>query len=84
MSRKLRNRTLTVLATALFALFLNWAPGNLNGYMLRILNLIAINAILGLSLNLRLLVVCHCYREKSNTIRIISARKATKPEARQY
>lgn len=40
--------------------------------------------LLGLSLNLRLLVVCHCYREKGNTIRIISARKATKPEARQY
>lgn len=40
--------------------------------------------LLGLSLNLRLLVVCHCYREKNNTIRIISARKATKPEARQY
>ena len=40
--------------------------------------------LLGLSLNLRLLVVCHCYREKNNTIRIFSARKATKPEARQY
>ena len=40
--------------------------------------------LLGLSLNLRLLVVCHCYREANNTIRIISARKATKPEARQY
>lgn len=40
--------------------------------------------LLGLSLNLRLLVVCHCYRENNNTIRIISARKATKPEARQY
>ncbi|MFO1507197.1 MAG: BrnT family toxin [Lysobacterales bacterium] len=40
--------------------------------------------LIGLSLNLRLLVVCHCYREANNTIRIISARKATKPEARQY
>lgn len=40
--------------------------------------------LLGLSLNLRLLVVCHCYREKNNAIRIISARKATKPEARHY
>lgn len=40
--------------------------------------------LLGLSLNLKLLVVCHCYREKNNVIRIISARKATKPEAHQY
>jgi len=40
--------------------------------------------LLGLSLNLKLLVVCHCYREKNNSIRIISARKATKPESRQY
>ena len=38
--------------------------------------------LLGLSLNLRLLVVCHCYREANNTIRIISARKATKPGKR--
>ncbi|NLL37829.1 MAG: branched-chain amino acid ABC transporter permease [Fretibacterium sp.] len=52
MSRKIRNGTLTLLALALFACFLNWAPSNLNGYVLRILNLIAINAILGLSLNL--------------------------------
>lgn len=40
--------------------------------------------ILGLSLNLRLLVVCHCYRKKNNAIRIISARKATKPESCKY
>ena len=40
--------------------------------------------LLGLSIKLRLLVVCHCYREQNNTIRIISARKATKPESRQY
>lgn len=40
--------------------------------------------LLGLSLHLRLLVVCHCYREQNNSIRIISARKATKPESRQY
>ena len=40
--------------------------------------------LIGLSLHLRLLVVCHCYREHNNAIRIISARKATKPESRQY
>lgn len=40
--------------------------------------------LIGLSLKLRLLVVCHCYRERSGTIRIISARRATKPETRQY
>ena len=31
-----------------------------------------------------LLVVCHCYRVAETVIRIISARKATKNEARQY
>jgi uncharacterized protein len=40
--------------------------------------------LLGLSTKLRLLVVCHCYRTKSNTIRIISARKATAIESQQY
>lgn len=40
--------------------------------------------LLGLSLRLRLLVVCHCYRERDNSIRIISARRATKPESRHY
>ncbi|MFM8454763.1 MAG: BrnT family toxin [Gammaproteobacteria bacterium] len=30
------------------------------------------------------LVVCHCYRENDSVIRIISARKATKKEAKQY
>jgi uncharacterized DUF497 family protein len=40
--------------------------------------------ILGISLNVKLLVVCHCYRENEKSIRIISARKATKPEAKQY
>ena len=39
--------------------------------------------ILGLSTNLHLLVVCHCYKD-NDTIRIISARKATKNEAKQY
>lgn len=40
--------------------------------------------LLGLSRALRLLVVCHCYREDDNVIRIISARKATTAESRFY
>jgi len=40
--------------------------------------------LLGLSTTLRLLVVCHCYRAEDEVIRIISARKATKPEAAAY
>ena len=40
--------------------------------------------ILGLSKMLHLLVVCHCYRENDEIIRIISARKATKYESKQY
>jgi len=40
--------------------------------------------LLGFSNNAKLLVVCHCYRQSDTIIRIISARKATKNEARQY
>lgn len=40
--------------------------------------------ILGLSTALRLLIVCHCYRQKEEIIRIISARKATKNETKYY
>jgi uncharacterized DUF497 family protein len=40
--------------------------------------------LLGLSIQLRLLLVCHCYRAGHNVIRIISARKADKSERRQY
>lgn len=40
--------------------------------------------ILGFSHAANLLIVCHCYRDADTTIRIISARKATKNEARQY
>ena len=40
--------------------------------------------ILGLSKKANLLVVCHCYRASETVIRIISARKATKSEAKQY
>lgn len=39
---------------------------------------------LGLSAALRTLVVCHCYREAEDVIRIISARKATRPERVEY
>lgn len=39
---------------------------------------------LGLSAKLRLLLVCHCVRESDSIIRIISARKATKKEAKHY
>ena len=49
---RVRNLILTIIAVILFALFLNKAPELLNGYWQRILNLIAINAILALSLNL--------------------------------
>jgi uncharacterized DUF497 family protein len=40
--------------------------------------------ILGLSKFLNVLVVCHCYRENDEIIRIISARKATTKEQKQY
>jgi len=40
--------------------------------------------ILGMSKLLRLLVVCHCYKEDDSIIRIISARKATKNETKDY
>lgn len=39
---------------------------------------------LGLSIRANLLVVCHCCRDSETVIRIISARKATKTETRQY
>jgi uncharacterized DUF497 family protein len=40
--------------------------------------------LLGLSAGLRVLVVVHCYRVPEDTIWLISARKATPPERRQY
>lgn len=40
--------------------------------------------LLGLSTSLRVLVVCHCYRQDESTVRIISARKADREEQRQY
>jgi uncharacterized DUF497 family protein len=39
---------------------------------------------LGMSAKLRILVVCHCFRLNDSAIRIISARKALKREARSY
>ena len=40
--------------------------------------------LLGLSSEMKLLLVCHCYRSEDAVIRIISARKATKSEAKHY
>lgn len=40
--------------------------------------------LLGFSAKLRLLVVAHAYRKDETEIRIISARKATRNERRQY
>ncbi|MDO9051598.1 MAG: BrnT family toxin [Methylotenera sp.] len=39
---------------------------------------------LGFSDEARLLIVCHCERSQGSTIRIISARKATKNEGKYY
>ena len=40
--------------------------------------------LLGLSAASRILIVCHCYRESDEIIRIISARKADRLERREY
>ena len=40
--------------------------------------------LLGLSMVSRVLVVCHCYREGDQVIRLISARKADRHERNQY
>lgn len=40
--------------------------------------------LLGLSKDLKLLLVCHCFKESESLIRIISARKATKKESKHY
>jgi uncharacterized DUF497 family protein len=40
--------------------------------------------LLGLSTKLRVLVVCHCFRESELVIRIISARRADQSECRAY
>ena len=40
--------------------------------------------LLGISFKLKILVVCHCFRENESVIRIISARKADKDEEYEY
>jgi hypothetical protein len=40
--------------------------------------------LLGMSARLRILTVCHCYRENDDVIRLISARKANRLERRAY
>lgn len=40
--------------------------------------------LLGLSIRLRLLVVCHCCRTGQSVVRIISARRATVRESQSY
>ena len=40
--------------------------------------------LLGISFKLRTLVVCHCFRESENVVRIISARKADRNEKHEY
>ncbi len=40
--------------------------------------------LLGRSIHSRILMVCHCYRESDEVIRIISARRATKTETKFY
>jgi uncharacterized DUF497 family protein len=40
--------------------------------------------LIGLSFSLKILTVVHCYWDDENSIRIISARKSTKNEEKQY
>ena len=40
--------------------------------------------LLGISKQSNLLMVCHCYRENDDIIRLISARKANKQESKKY
>ncbi|MBQ9868845.1 MAG: BrnT family toxin [Ruminococcus sp.] len=40
--------------------------------------------IMGMLKSSKICIVSHCYRDKENVIRIISAREATKPEKRFY
>ena len=40
--------------------------------------------LLGVSSSLKVMLVCHCYREEGNVVRIISARKASTHESKQY
>ena len=40
--------------------------------------------LLGMSQKMNILIICHCYKERDEVIRIISARKATKAESNNY
>jgi uncharacterized DUF497 family protein len=40
--------------------------------------------LLGMSFKLRVLIVCHCFRESEEVVRLISARKADKTEQKEY
>jgi len=40
--------------------------------------------LLGISFKLRVVVVCHCFRENDTVVRIISARKADGDEENEY
>ena len=42
------------------------------------------NLLIGMSRKLKILTVCHCYRDKDETIRLISSGKATWTEAELY
>ena len=44
----------------------------------------SIFVLIGFSYKFNLLVVCRCYRQNESIIRIISARKATKQERKEY
>ncbi len=40
--------------------------------------------LLGMSFKLRVLIVCHCFRESETIVRLISARKADRTEEKEY
>ncbi len=40
--------------------------------------------LLGMSFKLRVIVVCHCFRESETVVRLFSARRADKGEEREY
>jgi uncharacterized DUF497 family protein len=40
--------------------------------------------LLGMSAKLRVIIVCHCFRESETVVRVFSARKADKNEEREY
>jgi uncharacterized DUF497 family protein len=40
--------------------------------------------LLGISFKLRIIIVCHCFRESETVIRLFSARKADREEEQEY